>query len=157
MHRAMKKKITLDFIFDLRKAIEDQGFTMAGIQIKDRNTFALKFNGVVQYSGQKYFDTLTVTTDKITFEEYYRHDLIAPDGGLALMLDSTKSGFTHKIDRMAIKQIVDKIMETSARYEHDAKWYEAYDAFKKTGKHESWRRRFMRKYLDEHFPGEFKI
>ena len=91
----MKKKITLDFIFDLRKAIEDQGFTMAGIQIKDRNTFALKFNGVVQYSGQKYFDTLTVTTDKITFEEYYRHDLIAPDGGLALMLDSTKSGFTH--------------------------------------------------------------
>ena len=153
----MKKKITLDFIFDLRKAIEDQGFTMAGIQIKDRNTLALKFNGVVQYSGQKYFDTLTVTTDKITFEEYYRHDLIAPDGGLALMLDSTKSGFTHKIDRMAIKPIVDKIMETSARYEHDAKWYEAYDAFKKTGKHESWRRRFMRKYLDEHFPGEFKI
>lgn len=153
----MKKKITLDFIFDLRKAIEDHGFTMAGIQIKDRNTFALKFNGVVQYSGQKYFDTLTVTTDKITFEEYYRHDLIAPDGGLALMLDSTKSGFTHKIDRMAIKPIVDKIMETSSRYEHDAKWYEAYDAFKKTGKHESLRRRFMRKYLDEHFPGEFKI
>lgn len=156
MHHAMKK-ITLDFIFDLRKAIEDQGFTTSGIVVKDRNTFALKFAGVVQYSGQKYYNTLTVTTDKITFEEYYRHDLIAPEGGLALMLDSTKSGFMKTIDRIAIKPIVDKITETAAQHEYDAKWGEAYDAFKKSGYHESWRRRFMRKYLDEHFPGEFKI
>ncbi len=157
MHRAMKKKITLDFIFDLRQAIEEKGFTMAGISIKTRNTFALKFNGAVQYSGQRYFATLTVSTDKITFEEPYRYDLIAEDGGIVVTMDCTKGGFNDHFKAMAVNPIVDKIVKVAQRYERDAKWGEAYDAFKKSGYHESWRRRFMRKYLDEHFPGEFKI
>lgn len=156
MHHAMKK-ITLDFIFDLRKAIEDQGFTTSGIVVNDRNTFALKFAGVVQYSGQKHFDTITVTTDKITYKEYWRRDLIAEGGGIAVEMTGTKGGFTATFDKMSIRPIIDKIIDVAKRYEHDAKWGEAYDAFKKSGYHESWRRRFMRKYLDEHFPGEFKI
>ena len=151
------KKITLDFIFDLRDAIEGQGFTPNGISIKSRDTFSIRFTGVVQYSGDKYFNTITVSTGKIAFEEYYRHDLVAPDGGLAVEMHASKGGFTKVFDTISTRPIIDQIKAMAQRYERDAKWSEAYDAFKKSGYHESWRRRFMRKYLDEHFPGEFKI
>lgn len=160
----MKKTFTIEQILALKQALESAGLNVEkGIQLDDPETFTLKVNGTVAYSGRHFSGTLTVSYHPIMAACYNTPRKPAPAGGIIAVINNGPGAHFHSLykafrilDPLRIAALFEQV---TADLDRSAKWDEMWDAWVKARRErnytDNYKTRFLHKYADEHFPGLF--
>ena len=156
----MNKTITIEQVFRLKAALREAGYRVPeNIALVEVNRFSFDIFGTVPYSGAAYHERIHVTTGTIPGSIYGDGRDVAADDNLLVGMVSICGGMTNYIRRynkFDTKKIASDIVECNKELDRNAKWNEAYKAARERGiTDKGARTRFLRKYCNEHFPGEF--
>ena len=160
----MNKTFTIEQILAVKQALETAGLTVAKeIQLDDPETFALRVSGTVKYSGNRFSGTLAVSYHAIMANGYTAPRKPAPGGGLIAVINKGLGMYYHSIYKafriLDPARVAAMFDDVNAYLDHSAKWDEMWNAWVKARRErnytDNYKTRFLHKYADEHFPGEF--
>ena len=158
----MKKTITIEQVFRLKAALREAGYRVPeNVALVEADRFSFDIFGTVPYSGAAYRERVHVTTGTLpgAITTPAGYDVIAADGELLVGMESICGGMTNylrRYNKFDAKKIADDIAECNKKLDASAKWNEAWRAARERGiTDKGARTRFLRKYCNEHFPGEF--
>lgn len=157
------KSFTTEQILALKQALETAGVaTEKGVDISDPETFAVKFSGGVRYSGKRFSGEVVVSFRPVSIPCYTSPKEPAR-GGIIVAVKPCSGPWFHTafntFRALDTGKVVDLFGQVNDELDHNAKWDEMWNAWVK-GRREnnysdSYKTRFLHKYADEHFPGEF--
>ena len=146
------KSFTTEQIFALKQALETAGVaTEKNVEISDPETFAVKFSGEVVVS----FRPVSIPCYKSPKEPARGGIIVAVKPCSGPWFQTAFNTFRA----LDTEKVVGLFGQVNDELDHTAKWDEMWNAWVK-GRREnnysdSYKTRFLHKYADEHFPGEF--
>ena len=157
----MKKTITIEQVFRLKAALRESGYRVPeNTALVEADRLSFDIFGIVPYSGATYRERVHVSTGTLPGSIFSnRREVSANDGEVLVAMEGICGGMTNylrRYNKVDAKAIVADIVKCNKELDRNAKWDEAYKVLREKGIHnEGARTRFLRKYCEEHFPGEF--